>query len=81
MSKWISVKEKLPKPFETILLLENRRNKRNVLVGFMSPHEAFYEPVLIDFSTERLELNGIGPARVQFWMPLPNPPTEEKPNE
>lgn len=78
MSKWISVKEKLPKPFETILILEKGRN---VIAGFMSPHEAFYEPVLIDFLTERLELNGIGPEREQFWMPLPNPPTEEKPNE
>lgn len=70
---WISIEDALPKPFQTILILESGRN---VIAGFMAPNEAFYEPVLIDFEKERLELNGIGPGRVEFWMPLPNPPTE-----
>lgn len=71
MSGWISVKDILPLPFQTIILLESGIN---VIVGFMTESKSFYEPVLIDFETERLELNPIGPDRVQYWQPLPEPP-------
>lgn len=79
-NKWISIADKLPKPFETVLLFLYSRNE--VIAGFMdksnnSEDIAFYEPVLIDFKTERLELNGIAHWKISHWMPLPNPPKEE----
>lgn len=71
MSEWISIKKEKPIPFRTVILLENGSNP---IIGFMTPNESFYEPVLIDFETERLELNPIGPGRIQLWKPLPEPP-------
>lgn len=71
MSNWISVKDKLPDPFKNVILLVNGRES---IVGFKTEYDSYYEPVLIDFDTERLELNPIGPGRVTHWMPLPSPP-------
>jgi hypothetical protein len=74
---WISIADELPRPFETVLLFLYSRNE--VIAGFMDkPNStgdiAFYEPVLIDFKPERLELNPIAHWKVSHWMPLPNPP-------
>ncbi len=74
MSEWISVESHLPKPFETIILLHNGRES---ISGFMTPNGSFYQPVMIDFESERLELNPIGPGRISAWLPLPNPPEEK----
>jgi hypothetical protein len=74
-SGWKAIARELPKPFETILLLESGRN---VVALFMTDNKTFYEPALIDFETERLELHPIEASRVQFWMPLPKAPNFEK---
>lgn len=67
--KWISIEEELPKPFETILMIYK---SREIISGFMGENLAFYEFVLIDFITERVELNGLEPISVEFWMPFKN---------
>jgi len=89
MSKWISVKEKLPENKESVL----------VFCGNQPPPKFIYMAQKTDFEYSRL-LNPsikipenyyawftkrstelLTNAEVTHWMPLPNPPTEEKPNE
>jgi hypothetical protein len=74
-NKWISIKDRWPNPFEPICIFHSGSY---VTHGFsvMVRQDVFYEYALIDYETERAELNPIGPGRVTHWMELPEPPNE-----
>ncbi len=70
MSKWISVKDKLPEPSEAVIF----SFKGYAVCGYMINRDAWYEFCLINNSTDRVEAAPIMGDRVKYWMPLPEPP-------
>lgn len=66
MSEWISVKERLPKPFVSVLVfMPGEYSHQTVLEGFISNEGVWV-------SNHFLRENG----EVTHWMPMPLPPDE-----
>jgi len=69
--KWVSVEERLPDKFKAVLLVRNVNNKPGKI----------YFGELGDAGWYTLGLNQIYDAKNSYythWMPLPEPPKEEK---
>jgi hypothetical protein len=66
MSKWISVKDRLPEPYEDVLVCMylpfRERNKQVVTLSYYLGDDEGY------FFEEDTD------SRVTHWMPLPEPP-------
>ena len=60
-SQWISVKDRLPKNFEDVVVFERWRGR--VFVGC--------------FDGDEWEVYGFPAQEVSYWMPLPEPPKRE----
>lgn len=71
--RWIPVKERLPEPGKMVLLIVNGKVKNITLIGA-------YE--LGEFDTDEGWILEMWPEwkdpKVTHWMPLPEPPEEEK---
>lgn len=67
MSGWISVKDALPEPGEQVLTLDRFKNMRNrELYEFRNGTRLFLP-------------DGLKPVEhITHWMPLPEPPKEER---
>ena len=69
MSEWISVKDRLPKPFVSVLVyMPGETPCPTVHEGYLNPHGGWWA-----FHFDRLE------DEVTHWMPLP--PLPEPPKE
>ena len=67
LDKWISIKEKLPTPMESVLFLTINNT---MFVGWLEPEEELIYPAR---KGEFTEIIGIS-----HWMPLPKPPKNRK---
>ena len=63
--KWISVDERLPEKFHTVLCVDSYKGDRNVMLGYMDS-DAW---------------NGGVIGEITHWMPMPKPPKGDKVNE
>jgi len=63
---WIDIKDKVPKPFQRVIVFPFDKNYHSVDTGL-------YDEYLEEFYTA---LDG-QKIDVDYWMPLPNPPKEE----
>lgn len=80
MSEWISVKDRLPGRYETVLIAISTVNgygdpAKLVTIGGYDHSEKRWEQYT---STDRQLCQG---ETVTHWMPLPEPPEEEQKNE
>lgn len=77
MSEWISVKDRLPEGFIEVLVIVSGKPHENITLD--GAYEiAEYDPVegwILEMWPEW------GSGVVTRWMPLPEPPEEEKKNE
>lgn len=65
--KWISVKDRLPNPNTTVLVIWHRAEKeQRIGFGRWQQHGVWY-------------VSNEGMPKVTHWMQLPEPPEEEKP--
>lgn len=64
--KWISVKERLPKPYRTVLVFSYSTS-----IGYYTPGDGWYEGVFL----------GREIKNVKHWMPLPENPKESDSND
>ena len=62
MSEWISAKDKLPEPYEDVLVY-GQTNKKNNLLRYK-----------VDYADDRGVF--VRSRKVTHWMPLPQPPKE-----
>lgn len=68
MSEWISVKDRLPEKFVSVLgYVPNLKSYQVVHECFLGSHGDWYTPM----AYEEKEI------MVTHWMPLPEPPEEE----
>jgi hypothetical protein len=75
MSKWISVKDRLPEPNVRVLVRdpsipEFPRNDSNVVIGHLRGTNSYF------LSGTWFVPDGFG--QVTHWMPLPEPPKDAK---
>lgn len=66
MSKWISVKDKLPEPFESVLVhIPKEKPLPTVYEGFITNYGRWYTAYYARSDDE-----------ITHWMPFPEPPKE-----
>ena len=65
-SPWISVEERMPKPFEPVILCHRRKG------GELVSEQGIYDSL-----RDSWKVYGARAKRVTHWMPLPKPPEEE----
>lgn len=75
-SKWISVKERLPTSIVNKVLVWLEHEDLNGYIGF--GHYEKYKGQEIWYDIEHNEAFSIRGYAVTHWMPLPEPPKEEK---
>ena len=85
MSEWISVKDKLPEKPGHYLVLTNVNywhggcmDKNPEFFGTTKGYEGTTMSVLDCFFDSTLSWNRVPNCHVTHWMPLPEPPKEEK---
>ena len=73
MKEWISVEERLPEPFEVVLIHADTEgeDRHYITIGqFCDTTGSWEDFVSVDFEFNEYE-------NVTHWMPLPAPPEEE----
>lgn len=67
MNKWISTKDKMPKPYETVLVYVKERKYKGVDIGEYDK----------EFGEWNLNTNYSCKYKVTHWAPLPDVPKED----
>lgn len=73
MNQWIKCSEKLPEPFEKVLVIFQIEEApvRHFFVGYMDDNKEWY----LLYLYESIPINKAKLIPL-FWMPLPEPPSE-----
>lgn len=69
MKKWISIKDREPEPYDTVLLFENGKDRQFWFGHFDCAANEF----VYYFGTEQLS-----DKNITHWMPLPDFPKEQE---
>jgi hypothetical protein len=82
MTKWISVKDRMPEPYDSVLVYSNCHLNKDCCW-----HVAFYSDgndewlIQLDYpenSFKEKNLGAVSISLVTHWMPLPEPPEEKE---